>query len=492
MLESKYYKDLSHNYLILKSSRPIGKNKYQNKMLTGNRIKNILPCNIRNLNDEEFFYYEISSKQSMESLCEREGITYKQLFFLFESINEASKAAKEYLLQDNYILLVPKYIYANPEGEEYYFVYYPYAEETDIGLPALADFLLENIDKEDKKAVEIVYRIYELIQDEQFILKGILSLFDETAARQRETQRYTAYNGSASEEAAFSDAIPSKDTLSDAVPASDIPLGAVEKRAESTGQEAAIGYGNTDDGELWEEYGYGQEEQKERSEGMIISAVFFFLCIAAIMGIFCIRYFLVLSPEEELLTMAGIIILTLAASFLCLYLITFPVRRRLKRRQKAAAAEDIMDRKGTEPVDSYVTEQAKSQKHQEHHTYAGCMEGGRQEEVEYGNTVFLEASLIERENKLYGISKGNKYHIDLDKIPCTVGKMAGSVDIAIKDNSISRLHARFSKKGEEICVTDLNSTNGTFKNGLRLEPNETIAIEPGDEIRFGKMTFCYR
>lgn len=44
----------------------------------------------------------------------------------------------------------------------------------------------------------------------------------------------------------------------------------------------------------------------------------------------------------------------------------------------------------------------------------------------------------------------------------------------------------------EIYVTDLNSTNGTFKNGLRIEPNEMVLIEPGDELRFGEMTFSYR
>ena len=66
------------------------------------------------------------------------------------------------------------------------------------------------------------------------------------------------------------------------------------------------------------------------------------------------------------------------------------------------------------------------------------------------------------------------------------------MDVVIKNDTISRIHARFMKEGEIIYVTDLNSTNGTFKNGLRLEPNETVSIEAGDEIRFGKMTFCYR
>jgi len=70
--------------------------------------------------------------------------------------------------------------------------------------------------------------------------------------------------------------------------------------------------------------------------------------------------------------------------------------------------------------------------------------------------------------------------------------MAGNVDIVIKDSTISRIHARFTKQENKIYETDMNYTNGTFKNGLRLEPNETVLIEQGDELRFGRLTFCYR
>ena len=62
--------------------------------------------------------------------------------------------------------------------------------------------------------------------------------------------------------------------------------------------------------------------------------------------------------------------------------------------------------------------------------------------------------------------KRNKYHIPLQKLPITVGKMAGAVD--------------------------LNSTNGTFRNGMWLEPNASEIIEPGDEIGIGKLKFIYR
>ena len=64
--------------------------------------------------------------------------------------------------------------------------------------------------------------------------------------------------------------------------------------------------------------------------------------------------------------------------------------------------------------------------------------------------------------------------------------------MVIKEQSISRMHAKFSRNGNSIYVTDLNSTNGTFKNGMRIVPNTSEMIEPGDEIRLGKLKFIYR
>lgn len=52
--------------------------------------------------------------------------------------------------------------------------------------------------------------------------------------------------------------------------------------------------------------------------------------------------------------------------------------------------------------------------------------------------------------------KSNKYHIPLQKLPITVGKMAGAVDLVLNDQSISRLHARISRDGNRFFITDIS------------------------------------
>lgn len=52
---------------------------------------------------------------------------------------------------------------------------------------------------------------------------------------------------------------------------------------------------------------------------------------------------------------------------------------------------------------------------------------------------------------------------------------------------VSRKHARFDLKDYSLYIMDLDSTNGTYLNGLRILPNQPRIVRDGDEIRLGRM-----
>jgi pSer/pThr/pTyr-binding forkhead associated (FHA) protein len=52
--------------------------------------------------------------------------------------------------------------------------------------------------------------------------------------------------------------------------------------------------------------------------------------------------------------------------------------------------------------------------------------------------------------------------------------------------SVSRKHCQLNREGEELKIRDLESTNGTFLNGKRI--NEAV-VKAGDSIRIGPLTF---
>ena len=114
------------------------------------------------------------------------------------------------------------------------------------------------------------------------------------------------------------------------------------------------------------------------------------------------------------------------------------------------------------------------------------------QETEYGRTVYIEErpDSDNMEHRLY--SPEGKLLASLSKEIFCIGKKKEEVDLVLEDISVSRMHARIMKQGTEIYLEDLNSTNGTYKNGLRLEPYERRKLESEDEIKCGNIILIFR
>jgi predicted amidophosphoribosyltransferase len=56
---------------------------------------------------------------------------------------------------------------------------------------------------------------------------------------------------------------------------------------------------------------------------------------------------------------------------------------------------------------------------------------------------------------------------------------------------VSRQHARITLQGNQYYITDLQSTNFTYVNEQRLQPNLATPLHDGDEIRFGNLTMLF-
>lgn len=139
--------------------------------------------------------------------------------------------------------------------------------------------------------------------------------------------------------------------------------------------------------------------------------------------------------------------------------------------------------------------------------FEDMMTGGEPEEVFYKTgdgeeykeadeavperTVYMDIE-SKPERKLYGIGKCRRQKIFMERLPCLVGKEKTLADYVIEDSSVSRMHAKFWMEQETVWMQDLNSTNGTYHNGMRLTPNEKVALETEDEISFGQAQFVFR
>ena len=72
--------------------------------------------------------------------------------------------------------------------------------------------------------------------------------------------------------------------------------------------------------------------------------------------------------------------------------------------------------------------------------------------------------------------------IEFDKNEITMGRNAEN-DIVIENLAVSKLHARIVKQDEAYYIEDLNSTNGTYLNKIRITKKD---LKNNDIIIVGK------
>jgi ABC-type sugar transport system ATPase subunit len=63
--------------------------------------------------------------------------------------------------------------------------------------------------------------------------------------------------------------------------------------------------------------------------------------------------------------------------------------------------------------------------------------------------------------------------------------------VIISDSNVSKYHATVQFKNGIGYITDTNSSNGTFINGKRIEPNRPVKLKNNDIIVLGKTKITY-
>lgn len=72
----------------------------------------------------------------------------------------------------------------------------------------------------------------------------------------------------------------------------------------------------------------------------------------------------------------------------------------------------------------------------------------------------------------------------------SVGRQPGNV-IPLETDTISRYHLTITHSGDQVIITDLDSANGTFIDGRRLDHDEQQRLIGGEEILIGELRLFY-
>jgi signal transduction histidine kinase/CheY-like chemotaxis protein len=95
-------------------------------------------------------------------------------------------------------------------------------------------------------------------------------------------------------------------------------------------------------------------------------------------------------------------------------------------------------------------------------------------------------------NKIFIISgpdRGESFSINEDIT--TIGRSPDN-NIHISDRAVSRHHARFIKKGKNLFVVDLNSLQGVFIDGEKIEPGVECKIDKNSSLILGSTKLSFK
>ena len=91
--------------------------------------------------------------------------------------------------------------------------------------------------------------------------------------------------------------------------------------------------------------------------------------------------------------------------------------------------------------------------------------------------------------KLIAMNAPTRVEFQITKPEYMIGKKDINDGIVSFNKMVSRIHCKITQNDKQYSICDLNSANGTYLNGLKLQPNQAFPLENGDIVRLANSDF---
>lgn len=460
-MQIDYKRDLNHTYVILQEEKEPDTASYQIRMLLTNAIPGLLDCKIGKMDDKTLFYYEVTSRQSLQSVFEQRSIGAEVLRKLFEQLLDLLEELGQYLLVPDGLVLQPELVFADANLENFSFCYLP-GKQGHTGcfqkqIRELMEYLLPKLDHQEQDAVVLGYGLYREISAEIFSVETIQALLYQTGKEKKETTEQEGKERSREE---------------------NPPVQMEEMRWEEREAEAAA-------------ENFFVEAEEEKDEGNWKNIVEAVICIGFLGGVLALRWtqaetvwYLVLGGAAAVV---GIVSLALELFS------EYQNRKRLKQKDGTWNPQSDTEQQGwrrDSPVEKEKTWEKNEE--QENRKMHSLMELEGQEEDLFGKTELLTSPEDEGRAYLIPIDPIDLPLIPIERGSTLIGKLSAAADVILPYRTVSRLHAKLVSTEEGDYLLDLNSRNGTTVNGVPLMGETKRKLEDGDDISFAGKKYRYK
>lgn len=484
-----YKRELKHNYLIIEPEE-VFYDSYEIKMMAANVIDGLLKFHVKQVDNRKSYYYEITSRQPLSRLLECRNIGAEELKCIITGIARTLGRLDSYLLQEEQILLEPEFIYIEPEQYEISLCLLP-GKQGDFpeDMTRLLQYLLGKVDHQDKECVVLAYGLYQESLKDNYGMDDLLKLLVEPSEGKKE-MRYEAEKLSEEYDQPETDAV-------------------FDSRYQ---ERSRNGYDNRENRHK------NQTGDRLVSAAVILGGPLLVWLLEGSEGIRKYWYFLV--------ALDGLAIIV-------------TVYRRLQGKKKGEGGSPENSTAYSERPTAYSEKlTAYSERPTVYSEKPGVPSG--KSVVNLENSFSLEKIKNQRkarEKSMPGIDKHDNWQIEFEEdeeaenestgagdeigtvlltethknadmrclrsmekgiddiviayVPFIIGKQEGLVDCVLNRDTVSRLHARIDREGEEYTITDLNSTNGIIVGKRTLETNECAVLTPGEEVYIANIGFVF-
>lgn len=484
-MEVSYRRDLNRNYMTMEIENVTG-NEYPIRMLEQNAIPEFLPFQLRKMNGKLYYYYEITSRQTLRQVYETVNIKSREMEQLLTGIGNGIEHAQQYLLSGTDLLLDPEYIYFNIETGQVHLCFVPFSEEVNRNsFLILAEFILKKLDHGDRRAVELGYELFGQASQEHFSLQESLKLLLKEKKEPTETAKWSED----ADEILGEERQDAEELFEDFLEEEE-----QESRGKNFGRKRkkAGKAKEKPQKEKWQK----ETWQKERRQNGKVHWRMIGICAAAISIVSLLFAGIVYFARLDLTQTGGLAFLFLAVIWIIYSIVE---SRKEKNKKKHWLEEEVPeeDEFAERLLENLYWEEGRSEYGTAHKT--GNKTGYRRDDnwESDSDDICGETKCLTEMNagvslRLVSLLRGEYPDIRIDQDKMILGKKREQVTICLHQDCISRIHAKIEKRKDQYFITDLNSTNGTFVNGERLLPNEQRRILPGDKINLATLRYVVK
>lgn len=436
-----YVQDGGRNYL---KSEPVGEVDYIVGMFAHNDIPAFVPVSFKSLNLENYFCYNMNGLIPINQSFEMNKLTADRIEAFLRSIIKAAKSMEEFLLPFDRLITDEAYIYESlGKKDEFHWIYG--IESGSCTFTRLFERLLDRVDYKDDSAVKMIYSLYQAAKESEG-MQGVSTGGSLQRIREKAEEILSAPHMSLDMRAR--ELIRAENERNSIKRLNGIETGTGDKTC-SKEIEAADS--------MARRYRAEAESKKSRSQRVDLEDT-----PKAKLSLFKQRQ----NEEKSDKTMF--------------------VKSKLKKVWDYLNA-DI----GSKP-EKLVELQAVGENELSYN-----VREVKQPKIEASDnvgeaTTLLTGAMIS--NGIYCLKPEdtNEDNILLTEFPFFIGKSGDKTHHTIEDSTVSRFHARIDREEEELWLTDLNSTNGTFLNGIRLMPFGRMRVNKGDSIVISRKRYEFK